>query len=199
MSARGWSERLWLGAAACIALAILGFYASRLLMPLPIYASDEGAYLIRAIYPDPMVALNPSVAPVNNGMHLSVIRAVYAMGAPLIVGDRLANAAAYLLGLLLLWRASTVRLPRADQIALLLIAVGFAYYRFAFSNLAEGLFVSVLALLCVATGRWYRTRPLVHALLAGVLAAALVLVKPNGMATIAAMAVLAALDAAASG
>jgi hypothetical protein len=199
MPDRAWLERLWLAVAACTTLAILGFYASRLLMPLPIYAADEGAYLIRAIYSDPVVALNPSVASVNNGVHLSVIRAVYRLGAPFIVGDRLVNAAAYLGGLLLLWRASAAGLPRRDQLALLLIAVGFPYYRFAFSNLAEGLFVGVLALLCVTTGRWYRARPLVHAVASGGLAAALVLVKPNGMATVAALAALAVLDAAASG
>ncbi|WP_372785386.1 hypothetical protein [Phenylobacterium sp.] len=199
MAHRIWLERLWLAAAACVALAILGFYASRLLMPLPIYAADEAAYLIRAIYPDPVVALNPAVAPLNNGVHLSVIRAVYRLGAPFIVGDRLVNAAAYLGGLLLLWRASAARLPRGDQFALLLIAVGFPYYRFAFSNLAEGLFVGVLAMFCVATGRWYRSRPSAHALLAGLLGATLVLVKPNGMASIAALAVLAILEAAASG
>ena len=199
MAERAWTERLWLAAAACATLAILGFYASRLLMPLPIYAADEAAYLIRAIYPDPVVALNPSVAPLNNGVHLSVIRAVYRLGAPFIVGDRLVNAAAYLGGLLLLWQASAAGLPRRDRLALLLIAVGFPYYRFAFSNLAEGLFVGVLALLCVTTGRWYRARPLIHAVACGGLAAALVLVKPNGMATVAALAVLAVLDAAASG
>lgn len=191
--------RLGLMAAACAALAILGFYASRLLMPLPIYAGDEAAYLIRALYPDPVVALNPSVAPLANGFHLSVIRAVYELGLPFIIGDRLVNAAAYLGGLLLLWRAASARLARGDQAALLLLAVGFAYYRFAFSNLAEGLFVGVLALICVATGRWYRTRPLFHALATGVLAAALVLVKPNGVATIAALAALALLDALAGG
>jgi hypothetical protein len=192
-------QRAWLAAAACAVLAILGFYARRLLMPLPIYAADEAAYLIRALYPDVMVALNPSVAPLNNGVHLSVIRAVYEMGAPYIVGDRLVNAAAYVGGLLLLWRSSVTGLPRRDGLVLLLIAVGFPYYRFAFSNLAEGLFVGVLALICLATGRWYRTRPTVHALLAGALAASLVLVKPNGLATVAALAVLAGLDAAASG
>src|SRR5437879_4813784 len=119
--------------------------------------------------------------------------------APCVIGDRLVNAAAYLGGLLLLWRSSVMGLPRREQFFLLLIAVGFPYYRFAFSNLAEGLFVGVLALTCLATGRWYRTRPLVHALVTGVLAACLVLVKPNGLATVAALAVLAALDAAASG
>ncbi|HEY8004260.1 MAG TPA: hypothetical protein VIE16_08530, partial [Phenylobacterium sp.] len=138
---RVWVERIGLALAACVALAILGFYAGRLFMPLPIFASDEGAYLIRALYPDNLVALNPSVAPVDNGAHLSVIRAVYALGAPVVIGDRLVDAAAYLAGVLLLWRTGAAGLARRTQLAALLLGLGFAYYRFAFSNLAEGLFV----------------------------------------------------------
>lgn len=199
MKAGAWSGPVGLGLAACAALAILGFYASRLFIPLPIFAGDEAAYLIRAIWPDGMVAADPFVVPLNNGVHLSVIRAVYATGAPFIVGDRLVNAAAYLGGLALIWRAGAARLPRGDQAALALIAVGFPYYRFAFSNLAEGLFVGVLALLCLVTARWYRSRPIVHGLSAGAIAAALVLVKPNGVAAIAALGVVAVLDAAVSG
>jgi hypothetical protein len=199
MRARAWAEGVGLAVAACGTLAILGFYVSRLGLPLPLFPADEAAYLIRAIWPDGVVAANPYVAAVNNGVHLSVIRAVYEAGLPFIVGDRLVNAAAYLVGLALLWRASTARVGRVEQIALGLLALGFPYYRFAFSNLAEGLFVGVLALLCLATGRWWRSRPLVHAVVGGALAAALVLVKPNGMATVAALAAVAGLDAAVSG
>jgi hypothetical protein len=199
MRARVWIEGLCLGIAACVTLAILGFYAGRLGLPLPLFPSDEAAYLIRAIYPDAVVAANPYVAAVNNGVHLSVIRAVYEAGLPFIVGDRLVNSAAYLGGLALLWRSSTARVGRVEQIALGLLALGFPYYRFAFSNLAEGLFVGVLVLLCLATGRWWRSRLMVHAVAAGVLAAVLVLVKPNGMASVAALAVVAVLDAAVSG
>ncbi|HEY8004548.1 MAG TPA: hypothetical protein VIE16_09990, partial [Phenylobacterium sp.] len=57
----------------------------------------------------------------------------------------------------------------------------------------------VLALVCVVTGRWWRSRPVAHALATGSLCAVLVLVKPNGLATVGALAVLAVLDAAASG
>src|SRR4051794_35452917 len=91
-----WAVRIGLTAAACGTLAILGFYTSRLAVPLPIFAGDEAAYLIRAIWPDSVVAANPFVAPLNNGVHLSVIRAIYAAGLPIVLGDRLANAAAYL-------------------------------------------------------------------------------------------------------
>ncbi len=200
MGRRVWAQRIGWAAAAAIALAILGFYLTRLGLPEPLFPSDEAAYLIRALYPPQVVdTLNPYVAAVNNGVHLSVIRAVYGLGAPLIVGDRLVNAAAYLGGLLLLWRASAAKAPKVERWALLLLAIGFPYYRFAFSNLAEGLFVGVLALLCVATGRWYRSRPLLHSILAGALGAALVLVKPNGVASLAALGVVAVLDAAVSG
>jgi len=192
------AERVWLAVCAGVAVAILGFYAGRLGMPLPIFAGDEGAYLIRALYTDDVVAKYPGVAFLTNGVHLSVIRAIYELGAPVIVGDRLVNAAAYLGGLLLLWRTAAGRLPRTEQLALLLIAIGYPFYRFAFSNMAEGLFVGVLLLLCLATGRWYRSRPFVHAVLGGALAAALVLIKPHGLVTVAALALVAAADAAAS-
>ena len=198
--ARTWLQRIGWAAAALLALAIFGFYAARLALPMPLYPADEAAYLIRALYPPRVVdTLNPYVAAANNGVHLSVIRAVYELGAPLIVGDRLVNAAAYLGGLLLLWRASAAKAPKGEQAALLLLAIGFPYYRFAFSNLAEGLFVGVLALLLVATGRWYRSRPLLHAVLAGALGAVLVLVKPNGVASLAALGAVAVVDTAVSG
>jgi hypothetical protein len=198
MGAGGWAQRLGLAVAVAATLAILAFYASRLFMPLPIFAADEAAYLIRALYTDQMVAKYPDVVALNDGVHLSVIRAVYEIGAPYIIGDRLVNGAAYLGGLLLLWRASVAGLAWADRAVLLLIAVGFPYYGFAFSNMAEGLFVGVLVLLCLVTRRWYRTRPIVHALVGGALAAILVLVKPHGLTTVVALALVAAADAAAA-
>ncbi|HEY0437287.1 MAG TPA: hypothetical protein VGC92_11635, partial [Phenylobacterium sp.] len=128
-------------------LAILGFYAGRLSMPLPIMASDEASYLIRAVWPDAVVARNPAVAAITNGVHLSVIRAAYALSGSWIVSDRLFNSAAYLGGLLALWRSCVKGLPGRDRFVLLLLAVGFAYYRFTFSNMAEGLFVGLIALI----------------------------------------------------
>jgi hypothetical protein len=197
---RVWIQRLWLAAAAFVTLGVVGFYAGRLGMPLPIFSSDESDYLINALYPTSIVAaLNPYAAPANNSVHLGMIRAIHALGGPAIIGDRLVNAAAYLGGLLALWRASAARTPWPDRIAFLLLALAFPYYRFAASNLAEGLFVGVLSLICLATGRWYRSRPIVHAVLAGALGAALVLVKPNGVASLAALGVVAILDAAAAG
>ena len=199
VSIGAWAERLGLGVAGLITLAILGFYATRLALPLPLFAGDEAAYLIRAIYSPAAVAADPFVVALNNGVHLSVIRVLYKVGAPLILGDRLVNAAAYLAGLALMWRTCTARVPRPEQIGLGLLTLAFPFYRFAASNLAEGLFVGVLVLLCLMTGRWYRSRPLVHAVAGGAIAAVLVLIKPNGMAVVAALAVLAVLDAGVSG
>ena len=192
--------RLWLsrvGAAAAFAatLAIAGFYAGRVFMPLPIMASDEASYLIRALWPDAVVARDPAVPAITNGAHLSLIRAAYALGGPWIVSDRLFNAAAYFGGLLALWRACVRGLPRSERFALLLLALGFAYHRFALSNLAEGLFVGVAALICMATGRWWTRRPALHAVVAGTLCATLVLTKPHGLETVAALAALAAIEA----
>ena len=96
--------RIGLATAAVVTLAILGFYLSRLAMPLPIFASDEAAYLLRALYPDRVLAAYPSVAQIDNGVRLSVIRAVYDLGVPYIAGDRMADGAAYVGGLLLVWR-----------------------------------------------------------------------------------------------
>jgi len=188
-----------LAAGALVTLGILAFYAARLTLPLPLFASDEAAYLIHALYPDDMVARYPWVAATNNGVHLSVIRAFYRVGAPYILADRLADAAAYLGGLGALWAAVRRRVSPMQGATLLLLALAFPYYRFAFSNLAEGLYVGVLAALCLVTARWARTRPALHAVLAGGLAAALVLVKPNGVSTIAALAVMAVLGVALSG
>ena len=185
--------------AAVVTLGIVAFYMARLTLPLPLFASDEAAYLIRALYPDEIVARYPYVAQANNGVHLSVIRAFYRIGAPYILADRLADAAAYLAGLAALWAAIRRRTPPLQGAALLLLALAFPYYRFAFSNLAEGPYVGLLAALCLVTARWARTRPMLHAVLAGGLAAALVLVKPNGVTAIAALAVMAGLGALISG
>ncbi len=193
--ARTWAERALLAACGLAAVGIVAFYIGRLYLPLPLFASDEAAYLLNALYPPEVIARNPYVAPTTNGVHLSVIRAVYALGAPVVTGDRLADALAYLGGMLLLWRAAARRLDATTRLALLAMAVGFPYWRFAASNLAEGLFVGVLALLALSFGRWWTARPLATAVLTGALGAALVLVKPNGLASLIALGLAAAVDA----
>ena len=189
----------YLGLAALGVLAILGFYAQRLTVPLPLFAADEAAYLLHALYPDDVVARNPYVASAVNGLHLSAVRAVVLAGGDVVIGDRILNLAAYLLGLLALWWVSVKRTPVTVPgelgLALLLLAVGFSYYRFAASNLAEGLFVGVFVAFALVFRRWWRSRPVVQALLGGALGAALVLTKPNGLAEIGALFAVGLIDA----
>lgn len=195
MNLRSLGSRIGLVAAGLAVLAILAFYLQRLTFPtLPIFAADEGAYLLRALYPDDVMARDPYVAVANNSTHLSLIRIAFALG-PMIVGDRLVNLLIYLVGLVLFWRFSARSLPREKAWGLLLLALGFAYYRFVITNMAEGPFVGLLALMALVTGAWARTRPWAHAAAVGVLGALLVLTKANGVAPLAALAVVMALDA----
>ena len=49
--------------------AVLLFYVNRIFPELPLYASDEGAYLIRALHGEALAArpeLHPTVHPVGN-------------------------------------------------------------------------------------------------------------------------------------
>jgi hypothetical protein len=196
---RAWVERAAAGGAALIVAAILGFYVLRLLGPLPLFAADAGAYLIHALYPDEMTVRDPYLTAITNGTHLSLIRAAYrigaATGASYMLIDKAANAALYLGGLLTLWWTSARRLAVREQAVLLILALGFAYYRFPFSNMAEGPFVGAMALVLLITWAWYRRRPVVHALAAAVASALMVLAKPHGIATVVALALVALLDA----
>jgi len=197
-----WLERGAAVLAVAVVAAILSFYVVRLLAALPIFASDVGPYLVHAIYPDEVAVRDPYLTSITNGTHLSLIRASWrigaATGASYAMIDKVINAALYLGGLLALWWASARRVAPREQAALLVLALGFAYYRFPFSNMAEGPFVGALALVCLVTRAWYRERPIAHALAAGAACALLVLSKPHGVATVAALAVVAAADAALS-
>lgn len=184
--------------AAVAALAcVLGFYLNRLFAPLPLYAGDEGAYLIRALYPDG-AANNPFVPELANGFHFLLIRLVRALSFHYLPWLRLIGLAAYLGGVLLVWRATTPALGRGARLTFLLLALAFPYYRFVVTALPEGLYVLLLALLAWATAGLYRRRPLVHAALAGGLCAALVLTKPHGLAVVAGLAALIVLEGLAS-
>src|SRR5690349_19198677 len=195
-----WIPRVAAAVGAAAAAAILGFYIWRLAVPLPLFAADAAAYLIHALYPDDVAARNPFLAALTNGAHLSVIRAAWRAGAltgwPYILIDKALNGAIYLGGLIALWQACTRAQVFHERAALLILAVGFAYYRFAFSNMPEGLFVGVLALVLVITRAWYWKRPLGHAVAAGLACATLVLVKPHGLTTVSALGAVAVLDAA---
>ena len=59
-----------LDAAILIGAGLVGlFYLNRILTPWPLYAGDEGAYLIRALYGDVLAAhpeRHPTLQPVGN-------------------------------------------------------------------------------------------------------------------------------------
>jgi hypothetical protein len=195
-----WTSRAAAALGGAVALSILAFYVWRMAVPLPLFAADAGAYLIHALFPDDVAAKNPLVAAVTNGTHLSLIRASWRIGAltgwPYVLIDEVVNGGIYLGGLLGLWQACTKAQAFRERAALLILVVGFAYYRFAFSNMAEGPFVGLLALVLLITRAWYWSRPLVHAAAAGVVCAAMLLAKPNGLALVAALGAVALLDAA---
>jgi hypothetical protein len=195
-----WISRAAVAAGWTIVAVILLFNLVRLATPLPLFAADAGSYLIRALYPDQIAARDPVATAVTNGVHLSLIRAAWRVGAvtglPYMLLDEVLNAAIYLAGLVALWRVSAKSQGKGERAALLMLALGFAYHRFAFSNLAEGPYVGVLALVLLITRAWYWSRPFVWAVTAGAACAALVLTKPHGVAVVGALSAVAVLDAA---
>ena len=187
-------------AVGLIAVAlVLAYYLHRIAMPMPLYASDEATYLIRALLPAELVAQNPNVAAVNNGAFLAVVRAVNPPGPDDLPWLRAVNLLAYLGGLVFLHRVTTKALPRRDQWVFLLLAVGFPYYRFVIAALPEACYVGVVAAMAIVTGKLFRPRPLVHAAITGALCAILVLIKPHGVAVVRAVGALMVLDGVSGG
>lgn len=188
MAGWGKTQRLaanlvWWGSLALGAMVAL-FYVNRLFPEFPLYASDEGAYLIRALFAD-QIALYPelhrNLQPVGNSAYLLVIRGLDALTLNVLPWLRLIGAAAYFGGLLLLLRAVSPRLPRPQIWGLAAVALLFPYYRFVFSAMPEGLYVGLLCAIIAITAWLYQRRPYAHALAVGALAAILVLVKPHGL------------------
>lgn len=179
-------------------LPVVAFYAARILDPLPLYAFDEGIYVIRALHGARMAldpTLNPGVAEVTNSVFFVILRVVAALGDPDLPWIRIASLAAYVAGLGFTWLAVRRQLPRNQAAGYLLLALLFPYYRFVVTAMPEGWYVGVLGVIVWVTARLYDRRPLVHATLAGLLAAALCLVKPHGVAVVAALIALPIIDA----
>src|SRR3990167_4792285 len=175
---------------AVAALAVAFFYADRLFVSLPLYAGDEGSYLIQALYGRQLAAdptLAPDVLPRSNTVYLLIIRAATYATQHLLEWLRILGAGAYFGGLLLAWWAIRRPLGPGVGIGFLLLALAFPYYRFIVTALPEGLYVGIFGVLVLVTAKLYRTRPAVHALLAGGLTAALTLTKPHGLALAAAV------------
>ena len=197
-SGRAWASALATGLIVLAALPVAAFYAGRILDPLPLYAFDEGAYLIKALYGAQLAAdptLQPGIPDLTNSAFFGVLRAVAAIARPELPWIRAASLAAYVGGLGLVWLTAQPRLPKGQAAGFLLLALLFPFYRFVVTAMPEGWYVGVLGLIVWSTDRLYARRPVVHAVTAGVLTAALCLFKPHGVAIVAALAALPLIDA----
>ncbi len=187
--------------AGLLMLAVLGVllvYASRIFLELPLYPAAEGGYLIQALYGTTLRGhpeLLPAVQGLNNTAFFLIIRASTYLTHDLLVWMRVLGACAYFAGLLLVWRSVRDEAGRSPPLGFLLLALAFPYYRFAFAVLPDGWFVAVLGLIVLASARVYLSRPIAHAIAAGVLCAVLALLKPQGLAVVTAVLILALLDA----
>lgn len=169
------------------------FYFNRSLTPWPLYAGDEGAYLIRALYGDLLAAhpdRHPTLQPVDNTVYLLLIRLVDGLSDNLLPWLRLISAAGYVGGVWILHRA--VRTSQTPHVAgwALLTALAYPFHRFVVTAMPEGVFVLVLVAMAAASALWAANRPWAHAVLMGAMCALLVLIKPHGLTMVPAMAVL---------
>lgn len=178
-----------LGAAALVGL----FYLNRVLTPWPLYAGDEGAYLIRALYGDLLAAhpeRHPTLQPVGNTAYLLLIRLTQALTDNLLPWLRLIGAAGYVGGVWILHRALRTAQPPGVARWVLLGALAYPFHRFVVTAMPEGVFVLTLAVMATASAAWATSRPWGHAVLMGALCALLVLIKPHGLTMLPAMAIL---------
>jgi len=185
-------------AAGLAALALVIAQLPRAALSLPLYSGDEGSYLIRALY-GALLKADPShaatVADIDNSVFFWIIRGVHMLGGKHYLDLlRVLGGCAYVGGLVLVWRAARPDLNRAEAAGALVLALLYPYYRFVLSALPEGWYVGLLAVIIFLTVRLWRSRPLVHALATGALTAALILIKPHGVAIGAAMCGLIVID-----
>jgi hypothetical protein len=185
-------------AAILVAALVLGFYLQRFALPQPLYTWDEDGFAMRALFAPELLTRNPFAPTHSNGAFLGLIRAAHGLSNDYLPLLRGLNAAFYFGGILIVAAVATRSLPPMRRLAWVAIALAFPYYRFVISGLPEGMYVGVLAALAAATALLYR-RPLAYGVVAGVLAAVLVLIKPHGLAVIAALLVVSAIDLMARG
>lgn len=193
----GLGARVTYGLSALAAAVAALTYVDRAFADLPFYLGAESAHLIRALY-GKTLAENPSL-----GLHLPetgdlafvlLIRAITYATQNLLPWLRLLGGAAYMCGLLLAFMAVRRNLQPRTAAGFLLLALAYPFYRFAFAALPDGWYVGLLGLTILVTARLYLARPLVHAALAGALAGFLTLLKPQGLAVLAAFVPLALVD-----
>lgn len=194
-----------MGPAARVSLGLLGLagaalaliYLNRAFLDLPLYASAEGGHLIHALFGKPMSLrpeLLPQVQALQDTSFSLIIRATTYATQSLLPWLRMLGALAYFGGLIAAYLTLERSLERRRAAVWLLIALAYPYYRFAFSALPDGWFVGVLGLIILSTSHLFMARPVVHAALAGALSGVLVLLKPQGLAVVAAFLVLALID-----
>lgn len=193
----GWTANAARAVVLCAAAGVFLFYVNRLFAELPLYAGDEGAYLIRALYGE-QLRLDPGayaeLQRVENTAYFWVIRLVDSLSLNVIQWLRLLGAAAYFGGMVLIYDVARRAAGSREAAALLLVGLVFPYYRFVFSAMPEGLFVGCLCLMVWVLHRTYQSAPIRGALMLGVLAALLVLLKPNGLVAVIAFPLVAALE-----
>ncbi|HEY9235123.1 MAG TPA: hypothetical protein VIP08_08825 [Phenylobacterium sp.] len=160
------------------------FYVNRLFPELPLYAGDEGAYLIRALYGDRLLSHPDAyrqLQSVDNAVYFFLIRLVDALSLNVLPWLRLIGAASYFGGLGLLYTLAVKACGRTTALGFLLIASLFPFYRFVFTAMPEGLFIGLLCLIAWVLHQTYLSRPRLNAIIAGALIAILVLLKPHGL------------------
>lgn len=177
-----------------IALSVLAlFYTDRIFAPFPLYAGDEGSYLARSIHRLALVQRPdafPQLLPISNTIYLRLLHVVSDLSTAGLEWVRLIGLAAYLAGLVLLYRTFGGALPGPEGIGLLLLALCFPYYRFVVTAMPEGIYILILCVVVAGTARLAPRHPLLLALLGGAGAAVLTLTKSQGVVLLPALAAL---------
>jgi hypothetical protein len=123
--------------AVLAALGVIGIYAGRIGLPLPLYAWDEDTYAMRALFSADVLASNPfSPAPGNNAF-IGLVRLIHALSSNYLPWLRGVNVAAYATALWLVFRVGAEGAPRRTAYVWLLTAAAFPYYRFVVSGMPD--------------------------------------------------------------
>lgn len=193
----GLGARVTYGLMGLAGAVVALIYLNRIFLDLPLYVAAETGHLIHALYAGTLAArpeLLPQVQQLQDAGFALIVRAVTYGTQNLLPWLRILSAAAYFAGLLLAYLSVARNLERRQALGVLLLALAYPYYRFAFAALPDGWFVALMGLAILATSRLYHGRPVIHAALVGALAGLMVLFKPQGLALVAAFVALACID-----
>lgn len=190
----GLGARVTFGLAALTAGLIALIYVNAAFGDAPIYPGAETGHLIRALYGPAAGHAQLGLGAADDTAFSLIIRGLTYLTHSLAPWLRLLGGAAYLGGLLLVFQAVRQNLAPGPALGFLLLALAYPFHRFAFAALPEGWYVAALGAAVLLTARTYLTQPLIHGLAAGGLAAALILLKPQGLAVAGAFVLLAVFD-----